>query len=253
MMAPFPADRFVEAVVELVVRNIRFVPPFGKGSFYIRPLEHAVEAKLGLGPCSLFAVTIYGSPVGSYFAGKGAASAGGVRLRVLEQGRVAPGGTGAAKAMGNYAGGIAIATEWKKKGFDDVLYLDARHLRYVTETSGSNVFLKRKDGKVVTPPLDDQILPGVTRESVVEIAKRLLGLEVEERPLPIEEVFEEGEELFCTGTAWTVQSVVELCTEKRTWRPASTALRKQLLEVMLGIQTGAREDVFGWTVEVPAR
>lgn len=254
LMAPFPAGRFVEAVVELVARNIRFVPPHGKGSFYVRPLELAVEEKLGLGPCSVFAVMMFGSPVGGYFAGKapGAAS-GGVRLQVLEQGRVAPGGTGAAKAMGNYAGGIAIATEWKKKGFDDVLYLDARHLRFVTETSGSNVFLKRRDGAVVTPPLDDQILPGVTRESVIEIARRVLGLEVEERPLPIEEVFEEGEELFCTGTAWTVQSVVELVYRDRTWRPERRELQGKLLDVLLGIQTGAREDAFGWTVEVPAR
>lgn len=252
LMPPFPADRFVEAVVELVARNVRFVPPCGKGSFYIRPLQHAVEPKLGLGPCNLFAVTMYGSPVGSYFAGKTAGARSGVRLRVLQQGRVAPGGTGAAKAMGNYAGGIAIASEWKKKGFDDVLYLDARHLRYVTETSGSNVFLRRKDGKVVTPPLDDQILPGVTRESVIEIARKLFGIEVEERPLPIEEIFDEGDELFCTGTAWTVQSVIELSYENRTWRPGSDALQKKLLDAILGIQTGAREDKFGWTVEVRA-
>jgi branched-chain amino acid aminotransferase len=249
LMAPFPADRFVEVVTEIVGRNAGFVPPSGKGSFYVRPLEHAVEPKLGLGPCKLFSVTMFGSPVGSYFSGGGGAS--GVRLQVLEQGRVAPGGTGSAKSMGNYSGGISIAYHWKKKGFDDVLYLDARHLRFVTETSGSNVFLRRRDGTVVTPPLDDQILPGVTRESVIQVAREVLGMTVEERPLSVEEVLEDGEELFCTGTAWTVQGVREVVhrDKVRQFLPAGPT-RTALLEVLLGIQTGVREDPFGWTREV---
>jgi branched-chain amino acid aminotransferase len=248
LLPPLPADRFLAAVEEVVARNARFVPPKGKGSFYIRPTEHAVEAKLGLGPCNLFAVTIFGSPVGSYFAS--GAAGGGVRLQVLEQGRVAPGGTGAAKCMGNYSGGIYIASQWKKKGFDDVLYLDARHLRFVTETSGSNVFVSRKDGTICTPPLDDQILPGVTRDSVIEVARKVLGLKVEERPVPIEEVLADADEVFATGTAWTVQSVREIVHKDKTYAFPRTSVRSRLLEVILGIQTGAREDPFGWTREV---
>lgn len=246
-MPPFPVEQFVNACVELVRRNERFVPPAGKGSFYLRPMEHAIEPKLGLGPCNLFMTLIYGSPVGSYFAG-GAPK--GVRLQVLEQGRVAPGGTGYSKAMGNYAGGIYVAAQWKEKGFDDVLYLDARHVRHVTETSGSNVFLKRKDGVLVTPPLDDQILPGVTRDSTIQVARQVLGLKVEERPLPIEEVLDHGEELFCTGTAWTLQSVREVVHQGRTVQFKSEATRQALLDVLRGIQTGAREDTFGWTLRV---
>ena len=247
LLAPFPEDQFVEAVEELVRRNVRFVPPADKGSFYIRPMEHAVEPKLGLGPCQDFAVTMYGSPVGSYFSG-GAPK--GVRLQVLEQGRVAAGGTGSAKCMGNYAGGIYIAYQWKQKGFDDVLYLDARHLRFITETSGSNVFLKRKDGTIVTPPLDDQILPGVTRDSTIEVARKVLGLKVEERPLPIDEAIEEGEKIFCTGTAWTLQGVREIVYREKSHRFPAESTRKALLDVLRGIQTGTREDPFGWTREV---
>jgi len=246
-MPAFPVDQFVAACTEMVRRNERFVPPAGKGSFYLRPLEHAIEPRLGLGPCNTFMVLIYGSPVGAYFAG-GAPT--GVRLQVLEQGRVAPGGTGYAKAMGNYAGGIYTAYKWKEKGFDDVLYLDAHHLRYVTETSGSNVFLKRKDGVIVTPPLDDQILPGVTRDSTIQVARNLLGMTVEERPLAIDEVIEAGEELFCTGTAWTLQSVREIVHRDRTIKFPTEETRKALLEVLRGIQTGVREDTFGWTVRV---
>jgi branched-chain amino acid aminotransferase len=250
LLAPFPEDRFVEAVEELVRRNARFIPPADKGSLYIRPLEHAVEAKLGLGPCSAFAVTMYASPVGSYFAAAGGSAPKGVRLQVLEQGRVAPGGTGSAKAMSNYAGGIAIAYQWKQRGFDDVLYLDARHLRFVTETSGSNVFVKLKDGRIITPPLDDQILPGVTRDATIHVAREILKIEVEERPLPIDEVIAEGEELFCSGTAWTIQSVREIVHRDRTVAFPADGTRKALLEVLRGIQTGTREDPFGWTREV---
>lgn len=253
LMAPFPAEEFVRAVEEITARNIRFVPPWGKGSFYIRPMEHGIESRLGLGPCTRFAVTIYGSPVGGYFA-KGKKSAGpeGVRLKALEQGRVAPGGTGAAKAMGNYAGGIFVVQPWKEKGFDDVLYLDARHLKFLTETSGSNVFVKLRSGKIVTPPLDDQILPGVTRDSAIRIARDVLKVPVEERPLSIDEALSEGEEVFCTGTAWTVQSVREIAYRDRSHPFPKNEIRKALLEVLLGIQTGEREDPFGWTREVKA-
>lgn len=247
LMLPFPQEQFIAAVDEVVSRNLRFVPPFGRGSFYVRPVQHAIEPKLGLGPCGQFTVTMFGSPVGSYFSG---GVPEGVRLRVLEQGRVAPGGTGSAKAMGNYAGGIYIAHQWKAQGFNDVLYLDARHLEYVTETSGSNVFVRMKDDTVVTPPLDDQILPGVTRESVIQVARDLLHLRVEERPLSIEEAIEEGREMFCTGTAWTVQSVGEIVYRDQAHPFSEESTQRDLLEILLGIQTGAREDTFGWIHEV---
>jgi len=257
LMAPYPVETFIEACEEVVRRNLRFVPPPDKGSFYVRPLQHAVQPQLGLAPCHVFSVTIFGSPVGGYFAGKvdpggriGGGVEGGVRLRVLEQGRVAAGGTGNAKAMGNYAGGIARAYKWKKAGFDDVLHLDARHVRYVTETSGSNVFLRRKDGVIVTPPLDDQILAGVTRDSVIQVARKLLGCTVEERPLSIEETIEDGEELFCTGTAWTVQSVREIVFRDKAYTFDSNETQKELKEKIRGIQTGEAPDPFGWTHEV---
>lgn len=257
LMEPFPVGQFLEACDEIVRRNLRFVPPADKGSFYLRPIQHAVEPKLGLGPCHEFCVTIFGSPVGSYFAGGAGANenvgggvVGGVRLKVLEQGRVAPGGTGHAKAMGNYAGGIGRAYKWKSAGFDDVLYLDAHELRFVTETSGSNVFLRRKDDVIVTPDLNDQILPGVTRNTAIEVAGRALGLKVEQRPLSIEEVIEEGKELFCTGTAWTVQSVREVVYRDQPYQFQTDEVRRSLLDFIRGVQIGTRKDEFGWIHEV---
>jgi len=246
MMPAFPVDRFVEACHEIVRRNRRFVPPLEHGSLYLRPMQHAVEPCLGLRPCNVFAVHIFASPVGSYF--KGAPQA--VKLRVLEQGRCAPGGTGYAKAMGNYAGAIWVADGWKKQGYDDVLYLDAHHVHHLTETSGSNPFVLLKSGTLVTPKLDSQILPGITRGSTVEIASKIAGVTVEERDVSIDEVIEEGVECFCTGTAWTLLSVGQIDHGDKTKTFEQFELRNELYSILRGIQTGERDDPFGWIQEV---
>jgi branched-chain amino acid aminotransferase len=102
----------------------------------------------------------------------------------------------------------------------------------------------------VTPPLDDQILAGVTRDSVIRVARELLSVEVKEEPLTIDEVLSGAEEVFCTGTAWTVQSVRELVHRDRACPLPRSDLRRALLDVIRGIQTGEREDTFGWTTEV---
>lgn len=247
MLPPFPVDQFVDSCIEVVKRNSRFVPELEYGSLYLRPMQHAVEPQLGLGPCRHFATHIFASPVGSYFRDD---SPQGVRLKVLEQGRIAPGGTGSAKAMGNYAGAIWVAQQWKDQGFDDVLYLDSHHLQYLTETSGSNPFVLLKSGVLVTPPLDSQILPGITRDSTLEIARSLLNLKVEERKITIQEVLEEGQELFCSGTAWTLLSVREIVygDENRIFEKED--LRNELLEILRAIQTGQRDDPFEWIREI---
>jgi branched-chain amino acid aminotransferase len=250
LLPRFPEERFVAAVEELVRRNLRFVPPHGKGSFYIRPLEHAIEPLIGVNTGGQFWVLIFGCPVGSYFAGKSAGASKGLRLRVLEQGRVAAGGTGSAKAMGNYAGGIALARAWQQQGFDDVLYLDARHVSHITETSASNVFVKLKNGPLVTPPLDDQILPGVTRDSVLRLAREVLDVRTEERLIGLDEALESAEEIFCTGTAWTVRNVLELDHRGKTHTFPRNDLQQALLAQLLGVQTGEIEDRFGWITEV---
>jgi branched-chain amino acid aminotransferase len=254
MLAPFPTDKFVAAIEGMVQRNARWVPPHGKGTFYLRPLEHAIEPKVGIGAGTHYWVLIYGCPVASYFTpNEDDPTSGGVRLRLLEQGRVAPGGTGSVKAMGNYGGGIALANRYKKDGFDDVLYLDARHVKYVTETSGSNVFVKLKDGTLVTPPLDDQILAGITRDSVMRLARERFGVNVEERPIALSETLSDAEEVFCTGTAWTVQAVREIVVAGKAHEFPCHDLQRELREELLGIQSGTREDRYGWVSSVAER
>ena len=245
-MAPFPVDLFLSAVDQLVDANRRFVPPPGMGSFYVRPMQHAVEARLGFGACHELAVTMYGSPVGAVGAKTDA-----IRLQAVERARVAPGGTGAAKAMGNYAGSVHVAGPAREQGFDDVLYLDARTLTNVTETSGANFFVVNRAGQLITPPLDDQILAGVTRDSVLTIARDELRLDVQERPISIDEVLAEAGEAFCTGTAWTLKSVDEIAFRDRSVRFPGREVRDRLWEIIGGIQTGRRADKRGWARLIP--
>lgn len=245
LLLPFPAEQFVAAVTQLVRGNERHLPPHGDGALYLRPVELAVQPRLGIGPCEEFLVLIYASPVGPFFA-----PGSGLRVRVVSQSRAAAGGTGSAKAMGNYAGCLRVVQRWRDEGFHDVLFLDAKTLRLVTETSGSNLFALLRNGRLVTPALDDQILPGITRDSVIRLARERLGLAVEERPVPIDELLNEAEEVFCTGTAHGVQSVTELLHGDRLVRFPAQDTARALREALGAIQTGVHPDPFGWVVAV---
>jgi branched-chain amino acid aminotransferase len=248
LMAPFPQERFIHAVEELVRANSRFVPPAGKGSLYVRPLQHAIEPKLGHGISERLRVLMFASPVGSFFNAQRAAA--GLRLRAVRRSRAAVGGTGAVKSIGNYAGGLAVGAEWRAQGFDDVVYLDARRLADVTETGGANVFVRLRDGTLATPPTDDQILAGVTRDSVICIARDMLGWPVVERPIPLVEILADALEVFCTGTAWTVRSVAELVADEgsRAFPPREAC--DAVLAPLQAIQRGSAPDPAGWIHEI---
>jgi len=243
-MPVFPQARFVEAVRGLVAHNLRFVPPAGRGAFYVRPMLHGIEPMLGLARVRRFAVTMWGAPVGDYFAGRNGA---GVRLKAVPFCRSAPGGTGGAKALGNYAGTLMWRRAAAAAGYDDVLYLDAAGRGFVSEASGANFFCVLDDGSVVTPPLDDTILAGITRDSVIRIARTLGGRKVHERPLPLEEVYARGREAFCTGTGWTVRSVDEIASSLGECRFESREVAEGIGAILREIRSGVREDGFGWT------
>lgn len=244
-LASLPVERFQAAVERLVAANEVRVPNPGTGSLYVRALLFADEPMLGLAPCRQFCVAFYCSPVGSYFS----AGAAGIRLRLLDQARVASGGTGNAKAIGNYAGSLVIRSRWQAQGYDDVLYNHAGGGGRITETTGSNPFVRFGDGTVATPRLDDQILPGVTRDSVLALL-RDDGKAIVERDIKVDEILNDGRELFCTGTAWTVQPASELNDGRRhrtfTEQDTSRSLREQLD----GIKSGDLPDPHGWISEI---
>lgn len=243
-MPPFPADQFLAAVAELVRREHALVPPAGKGAFYVRPMMHAVEPMLGLTRARQFAVTIYGSPVGDYFA-----QGSGIRLKAVALARVAPGGTGAAKAMGNYPGATRTKEAAQAEGFDDVLFGDAAGAGRIGEASGANFFAVMDDGELVTPPLDDTILAGITRESVIHLAQDA-GLKVSERPLTLAETMAHGREAFCTGTAWSLRSVASISSAAEHVDFLEPEVAPRLRDALRRIQTGDEPDPRGWGVAV---
>ncbi|KAH9694941.1 Branched-chain-amino-acid aminotransferase 6 [Citrus sinensis] len=225
------------------ILNYGQVPPPGKGTMYIRPLLMGNGPDLGVAPASEYTFVTYASPVGNYHKGA-------LNLVVEEKFRRAtPGGTGGVKAITNYAIIYKPISEAKAKGFTDVLFLDAVTGKYVEEASTSNIFVV-KENVISTPPTNGTILPGITRKSIIEIA-RVLGYQVEERAILVEELFD-AEEVFCTGTAVVVNPVNSITyQDKRTeYKRGVGTVGQKLYEILTGIQSGCIEDEMGWTVEL---
>mmetsp|Transcript_468 Transcript_468/g.1083 ORF Transcript_468/g.1083 Transcript_468/m.1083 type:complete len:406 (-) Transcript_468:29-1246(-) len=248
MVAP-STEQFVSAVEDVVRANASMVPPLGKGALYLRPLLMGTGPILGLGPAPSYTFCIYCAAVGSYFKG-GQLSP--IHLKVdTEFHRSAPRGMGGTKAAGNYSPVLVTQLAAKKEGYSDVVYLDAKHDKYLEEVSSCNIFVKH--GNVIsTPPISGSILPGVTRRSVIELA-RSKGYEVKEEPVSIESAME-ADEIFTTGTA-VVLSAVGSLTYKGTRRdfgenggPTPTAL--ELYESLTGLQQERIPDTFGWVHKV---
>lgn len=181
---PFPKDRFMEAVKEVVAANEAYVPPYGSGaSLYLRPFIFGSDPVLGVAPAKEYQFRILCTPVGPYFKG----GAKPITIRVCDFDRAAPHGTGHIKAGLNYAMSLYAITDAHNQGYDENMYLDSATRTKVEETGGANFLFVTKDNKVVTPK-SSTILPSITRRSLVYVAKEYLGLEVEEREVLFEEV-----------------------------------------------------------------
>ncbi|TYJ28851.1 hypothetical protein E1A91_A06G029100v1 [Gossypium mustelinum] len=202
MCMPAPTiEQFVEAVTSTVSANERWVPPSNKGFLHVQPLLMGNGPVLSLIPAPEFIFLIYVTPVRNYFEG------GLKPINVVVENdihRATLGGVGNIKAIGNYAGIMKAQAKAKANGFSDVLYLDSIHNRYLEEFSTANVFIV-KDNTISTPVLGRTILPGITRKSIIEIAHRQ-GFKVEERLVPVEELFD-ADEVFCCGNAVCVLPV----------------------------------------------
>ncbi|KAF8027878.1 hypothetical protein BT93_E0717 [Corymbia citriodora subsp. variegata] len=243
---PSPSiEQFVDAVKQAVLANERWVPPFGKGSMYVRPLLMGSGASLGLGPAPEYTFLVYVSPVGSYHKGQRS-----LNLVVEEkQHRASPGGTGGIKTVANYSPVLDALTRAKAQGFSEVLFLDATTGKYIDEGSACNIF-SVKGNSISTPPTHGTILPGITRKSIIEIARKL-GYQVEERPVALDELLD-ADEVFCTGTAVVVTSIGSVTHQGRRveYKTQADTVCQKLRETLTGIQMGGLEDTMGWMVEV---
>jgi len=253
-MPPYPVGRFVNAVQDVVKANARWIPSCNpewaldeQCTLYIRPVMMGSGPMLGLNPAPSYTFYIYVSPVGRYLSGD-------VKVMVLDSShRAAPHGTGGVKTIGNYAGTLRPRQAVAALGYKDVLYLDARHDRYVEELATSNFFAILPDNTLITPNLSGSILPGITRDSVMTIAREVFGWRVVERAIEIEEVLAHAEETFCTGTAAVVQPVV-IINYRGTDYPigsGKTGERTMMLRnYLVQVQMQQKPDLWGWTQEV---
>jgi branched-chain amino acid aminotransferase len=248
-MAPLPEQAFLDSLRHLIEVDREWVPTIDEGSLYLRPFMYASEVFLGVRPAAEYLYVVIASPVGSYFAG-------GVKPVTVwvtpEYTRAAPGGTGAAKCGGNYATSLLPTAQAVEHGCDQVVFLDAVERRYIDELGGMNVFFVYDDGTLVTPPLGT-ILPGITRDSVMTLA-RDAGHEVVERPVAFDEWQADSasgriREAFACGTAAVITpiGVVRHPDGEFTVADGGTGeVTARLRQSLVDIQRGRVADPHGW-------
>lgn len=243
----------MRAVKQLLKLDKDWVPHSVGSSLYVRPTMIATEPHLGVRPADDYLWFIITGPVAAYYA----EGFNPVKIYVTEEYvRTVRGGVGEAKTMANYASSLYAAEIAKKKGFTQVLWLDAVERRYVEEVGTSNIFF-RIDEELITPPLSGSILPGVTRDAVMQLAGHW-GIKVTERRISIDEVIETTEsgkmkEIFASGTAAVISPVGEISYRDRMYRISDGSVgewAQKLYDEILGIQYGEREDVFGWVEQL---
>ena len=248
-----PADDFLNALKTLVKVDKDWIPTQPGTSLYIRPFVIATDPFLGVRPSDTYLFIIILSPSGAYYE----SGLDPVKIWIEDDYvRAVRGGIGEAKTGGNYVASLAAQVKAHDEGYSQVLWLDGVERKYIEEVGAMNIFFKI-DGKVVTPMLNGSILPGITRNSVLQLC-RDWGLPTEERKISVEELIQaqkEGklEEVFGTGTAAVVSPVKEL-----DWKGDKVfisdgkigEITQKLYDTMTGIQWGKIPDTKGWIVPV---
>jgi branched-chain amino acid aminotransferase len=249
-MAELPEELFLGSIRELVKADAAWIPPIDGGSLYLRPFMFASEVFLGVKPASEYLYMVIASSVGAYFKG-GAPS---ITLWVSQDySRAAPGGTGAAKCGGNYAASLSAQAEAIREGCDQVVFLDAVERRYVEELGGMNIFFVFDDGSIRTPALGGTILPGITRDSLLTLA-RDEGLRVEEQPYAIDDWRADAasgrlREAFACGTAAVVTPIGHVAAPEGRFAIGNGGpgeLTGRLRARLVAIQRGEAPDPHGW-------
>jgi len=252
-MPALPVETFVESVRQLVRADRDWVPAMDGASLYLRPFMIATEAFLGVRPAKQYKYLVIASPAGNYF--KSGAPA--VSIWVSDYTRAAPGGTGAAKCGGNYAASLVPQAEAIERGHDQVVFLDAAEHKWIEELGGMNLYFVFDDGTLVTPALTGTILPGITRNSLLTLAREE-GLTVREDRYSIDEWRADAAsgrllETFACGTAAVVTPVGKVCGRDGEFTIGSGGpgqLTQKLKAKLVGIQRGEIADTHGWMKRV---
>ena len=240
-MPVFPEEKFLEAIVETVRANAAWVPPFGSGaSLYLRPYMFGSNPVIGVKPATEYQFRVFATPVGPYFKG-------GIRpltVRISDFDRAAPRGTGHVKAGLNYAMSLYAIVDAHEQGYDENIYLDSATRTCIEETGGANViFIK---GNTLVTPKSDTILPSITRRSLLHVAKKYLGMEVEEREVRLTEIGD-FEECGLCGTAAVISPVGKIVDHGTEYTYAGFGPKIQkLYDTLTGIQMGRIEAPEGW-------
>ena len=245
----FPEDTFFEALTTLVRMDKEWVKSGQGNSLYIRPFVIATQAGVGASPSTEYKFMILMSPAQAYYTGD-------IKVEIADHySRSANGGVGAAKAAGNYAAQFFPTNLAREKGFQQVIWTDASHHEYLEEAGTMNVFFRVND-TLLTAPISDRILDGVTRKSVIALAKRD-GIEVQERRVLVSEIVEAAKngtlkEIFGAGTAAVISPINAFSFQNQTYDVQkqedsyATKFKKELTD----IQHNRSEDPFGWRFEV---
>lgn len=253
-MAEIPEDLFLEAVKALVNIDKNWFPQVQGGALYLRPFMYASEVFLGVKPASEYHFLVIASPVGNYFKSGTPA----VSLWVSEDyTRAARGGTGAAKCGGNYASSLVAQQQAIAQGHDQVVFLDAVENRWIEELGGMNMFFVFDDGSLLTPPLGGTILPGITRDAILTLAREA-GLQVREERYAMDQWQEDAisgklVESFACGTAAVITPVGKVTRGEASFTIGAGSagqITQMLKDKLVGIQRGQIEDRHGWVVKL---
>jgi branched-chain amino acid aminotransferase len=245
-MPTLPEETFVNAIAALVDLEREWIPTAPMHSLYLRPVMFATDPYLGVTPSKTYKFVVLACPVGPYFSKP---------LRVkfeTHYTRAAEGGFGYAKAAGNYGGSMLPFKKAAEEGFDQIIWTDAKEHLYAEEMGAANVMFML-DGKLITPSTRDTILDGVTRDTVLALARNW-GVPVEERRVSIAEIVEGAKtgkltDAFGAGTAATIAPVGEFHYDGVDYKlsdPTTREFSQKVLKTLDAIRYGNAPDEFGW-------
>lgn len=245
-MAEIPKELFYKAIIKVIELNKDFMPPYGEGaSLYLRPLLIGSGAQVGVKPAAEYLFMVFATPVGPYFK----TGFNPVKMQITRDwDRAAPKGTGNIKVGGNYAAGMNAIARAQSEGYSSVIFLDAKEQKFIDECGPANFFAIK--GNSYITPKSESILPSITNMSLCTLAEDM-GMKVERRPVPIEELAEFDEAGAC-GTAAIISPIGEIFDRdsKKTYTFAKDnkpgAVSTKLYNRLLAIQYGDEADKFGW-------